>query len=47
METLAQELATLHSVHFYLGNHAGAISHSGRFGAWSRNFLEQTRARSL
>jgi queuine tRNA-ribosyltransferase len=46
METLAQELATLHSVHFYLETmrRARAAIHDGRFDAWSRGFLEQTRS---
>jgi queuine tRNA-ribosyltransferase len=45
-EVLAQELATLHSVHFYLEtmSRMRAAIREGRFGDWSRKFLAGYRS---
>jgi queuine tRNA-ribosyltransferase len=46
METLAQELATLHSVHFYLETlrRARAAVSNGGYAAWAGDFLERYRS---
>jgi queuine tRNA-ribosyltransferase len=46
METLALELATLHSVHFYLETmrRARAAIREGRFAAWAKGPLEAYRS---
>ncbi len=45
-EILAQELATLHSLHFYLNTmrRVRRAIEEGRFGEWSRDFLETYRS---
>jgi queuine tRNA-ribosyltransferase len=46
METLAQELATIHSVHFYLETmrRARAAILDGSFAAWAGRYLESYRS---